>query len=227
MRILVSIAFLLIVNICLGQYPTTQNLGNTPQTLVNSNAIKSKFINSGIFADTTAANADPYIKFYNGATILTYTGGVKTWARYDNTWVLQTGSGGGSMVYPAAGIALSTGSAWGSSIASSTANQLLRRNAANTGYEFFTPTYILPSDTAAMLGGYVRSTRFLDSLTAHWSAIQGKVNISDTGTMLSPYLRKIDTANIRPRLYAGSNVTITGTYHNLTIASSGGGGGSI
>jgi len=33
-----------------------------------------------------------------------------------------------------------------------------------------------------------------------------------------------DTANIKPRLYAGSNITITGTYPNLTIAASGGGG---
>ena len=34
-----------------------------------------------------------------------------------------------------------------------------------------------------------------------------------------------DTANIRPRLTAGANVTITGSYPNLTIASTGGGGG--
>lgn len=33
-----------------------------------------------------------------------------------------------------------------------------------------------------------------------------------------------DTANVRPRLYAGTNVTIIGTYPNLTIAASGGGG---
>lgn len=33
-----------------------------------------------------------------------------------------------------------------------------------------------------------------------------------------------DTANLRPRLYAGTNVTITGTYPNQTIAASGSGG---
>ncbi len=37
-----------------------------------------------------------------------------------------------------------------------TASQLLRRNAGNTAYEFFTPTYILPSDTASMLTNYLR-----------------------------------------------------------------------
>jgi len=100
------------------------------------------------------------------------------YSKADSSLKIYTGSqwisvgAGGSMVYPGAGIALSTGSAWGSSIASSTATQLLRRNAANTGYEFFTPTYILPADTATMLSGYTRLTRFLDSLTAHWAAIQ-------------------------------------------------------
>jgi len=42
---------------------------------------------------------------------------------------------------------------------------------------------------------------------------------------LGTKLNITDTANMRVRLYAGSNVTITGTYPNLTIASSGGGGG--
>lgn len=46
-------------------------------------------------------------------------------------------------------------------------------------------------------------------------SVQGNVNLK---------LNITDTANIKPRLYAGSNVTITGTYPDLTIASSGGGG---
>jgi len=48
-------------------------------------------------------------------------------------------------------------------------------------------------------------------------SVQANVNLK---------LNITDTANMRVRLYAGSNVTITGTYPNLTIASSGGGGGS-
>lgn len=68
------------------------------------------------------------------------------------------------------------------------------------------------SDSASMLAGYTRLTRFADSLTAHNNKIDTKLNISDT-------------ANIKPRLYAGTNVTITGTYPNQTIAASGGGGG--
>jgi len=45
-------------------------------------------------------------------------------------------------------------------------------------------------------------------------SVQGNVNLK---------LNITDTANMRARLYAGSNVTITGTYPNLTIASTGGG----
>lgn len=45
-------------------------------------------------------------------------------------------------------------------------------------------------------------------------SVQSNVNLK---------LNITDTANIRARLYAGSNVTITGTYPNLTIASTGGG----
>ena len=44
-------------------------------------------------------------------------------------------------------------------------------------------------------------------------------------TSINTKLNISDTANMRPRLYAGSNVTITGTYPNLTIASTGGGSG--
>lgn len=46
-------------------------------------------------------------------------------------------------------------------------------------------------------------------------------------SILNLKLNISDTANMRPRLYAGANVTITGTYPNITIAASGGGGGSI
>ncbi len=38
---------------------------------------------------------------------------------------------------------------------------------------------------------------------------------------------KFDTANIKPRFVAGTNVTFTGTYPNITISSSGGTGGGI
>ena len=55
-------------------------------------------------------------------------------------------------------------------------------------------------------------------------AIKKCVKYTDTSTMLVKYLRKSDTANIRFRPVAGSNITLSGTYPNITIAASGGGG---
>jgi hypothetical protein len=62
--------------------------------------------------------------------------------------------------------------------------------------------------------------------------VSGKVNYTDTAAMLAPYatdaqlalkLNIVDTANMRLRPIAGSNMTISGTYPNLTFAASGGG----
>lgn len=104
------------------------------------------------------------------------------------------------------------------------------------------------TDTASMLVGYVRGARLNDTASAIRSSIpnvSGKVNYTDTSAMLTPYLRKgdtasmlapyatdadlalklniIDTANMRIRPIAGSNMTISGTYPNITFAASGGG----
>jgi hypothetical protein len=56
-----------------------------------------------------------------------------------------------------------------------------------------------------------------------------KLNTSDTTSLsnrINTKLNITDTANIRLRPIAGTNITITGTYPNLTINSAGGGGGS-
>ena len=45
-------------------------------------------------------------------------------------------------------------------------------------------------DTAAMLAGYTRVTRFLDSLSAVQTRLNTKLNISDTASMLSNYYNK-------------------------------------
>ena len=99
------------------------------------------------------------------------------------------------------------------------------------------------TDTATMLAPYVLGSRLADTaaaIRADIPNVSGKVNYSDTASMLANYLRKADTAslsnrintklnitdtaNIRLRPIAGANMSITGTYPNLTFAAAGGGG---
>lgn len=110
--------------------------------------------------------------------------------------------------------------------------------------------YYASSDTNKVLGvdanGYFRlrtktSGSSFDTSTLNLtSRFAQKVNYSDTASMLLPYLRNVDTstlsnrineklnitdtANMRLRPIAGANMTISGTYPNITFASSGGGG---
>ena len=55
-----------------------------------------------------------------------------------------------------------------------------------------------------------------------WTAFNGKVNISDTATMLSPYLRKVDTASLSNRINTKQNtitLTTSGTSGLATFSS--------
>lgn len=54
-------------------------------------------------------------------------------------------------------------------------------------------------------------------------AIKKCVKYTDTSAMLNKYLRKSDTANIRFRPIAGSNIILKGTYPNITIEATSGG----
>ena len=80
------------------------------------------------------------------------------------------------------------------------------------------------ADTNSMLGGYLRK---VDTSTLS-TRIDARVKYVDTAAMLAPYatdaqvalkLNIVDTANMRIRPIAGSNMTISGTYPNVTFAS--------
>ena len=103
MRVLLSILFLLLFINSFGQYSNNSYQSNE-NTLANFSrsatptlygAIKAKIVNAGIFSDTTTANLDLALKYYNGATIMTYSSGVEYWVRYNNQWWKVNGSGGG------------------------------------------------------------------------------------------------------------------------------------
>jgi len=116
-------------------------------------------------------------------------------------------------VYPEVGIAVSTGSAWASSVPNNSSNWNIAFNDKITNAEFtgtttktltltqydggtFTPTFtdlqgIVAADTASMLTPYLRrADTSLLNLTSRFAA---KLNLSDTSNMLVPYLRKADT----------------------------------
>lgn len=81
------------------------------------------------------------------------------------------------------------------------------------------PALILPSISAVNVIGGILSFPTGSSGTL--------MRLSDTSTLsnrINTKLNITDTANIRLRAIAGANMSITGTYPNLTFASSGGGG---
>ena len=84
------------------------------------------------------------------------------------------------------------------------------------------------ADTALALRALIPSAIDTTSLS---NRIDARLKYTDTASMLAPYatdaqvalkLNIVDTANMRIRPIAGSNMTITGTYPNVTFAASGG-----
>ena len=92
----------------------------------------------------------------NSLLIFNYSTNQFEWRDSTNsTWAALGAGGGGSMVYPGAGIPLSTGSAWGTSITDNSANW-------NTAFGW-----------GNHAGLYPTITRFNDSLTAHTTRFNG------------------------------------------------------
>ena len=94
-----------------------------------------------------------------------------------------------SMVYPSAGIAVSTGSAWGTSITDNSTNWNTVTGKVNyTDTSSMLSPYqrsafaVKYSDTASMLSPYARSNSI--------PSLSGVVKYSDTSSMLSPYARQ-------------------------------------
>ncbi len=97
-----------------------------------------------------------------------------------------------------------------------TASQLLRRNAGNTGYEFFTPTYLTANQTIT-LSGAVTGSGTTAITTTLANSVVGIANLSATGTAsASTYLRGDNTwATI-----SGGSLT-DGDKGDITVSASG------
>lgn len=104
-KILTTIVFILICYLGYGQtYPVPINVANAPTQIGLNNAFKGKLIITS-FVDTTAANAEGYLKNYDGALIKTVTPANAIWYRELDSakWVMIQPQGGGTPV---------TGQAW-------------------------------------------------------------------------------------------------------------------
>ena len=191
------------------------------------------------------------------------------------TWPNQTinsSGGGGGMVYPGAGIPLSTGSAWGTSYNSTGTGDVVLSTSPTlvtpllgtpTSGNFSTGTFTWPTfnqnttGTAANVTGTVAianggtgqttaaaaitaltgtqtSGQYLrsDGTNAALAAIQAgdvpTLNQNTTGTAANVTgivaVANGGSGTATPALVAGTNVTITGSWPNQTINSTGGGG---
>lgn len=152
-------------------------IGVTVDTTSLSNRINTK-------VESLYRSADSVYAVINGIPVFQY--------------IDSTGGGGGSMVYPLAGLALSTGSAWGTSVTDNSTNwntvinRVLYTDTATmlANYKHWAAGYTKNSDTSAMLTnyrhwleGYLKGTD-----TAGLSfRINQKLNIADTASMLANY----------------------------------------
>ena len=180
-------------------------IGFVGEAQINYLPIKSRYkLIAGLFDSTLhiPSGTTPSLRTggHTGSGALFYRTSDSTVYVYTGTqWVSVKGSGGG-------------GSADSTVFAT-----LYRLDTAKVAIRLSIAGKLNISDTAALVAGYTRLQRFTDSLAAHTTRFNGVTSSLATKLNIS------DTANMRPRLYAGSNVTITGTYPNLTIASTGGG----
>ncbi|CAB5194726.1 Intramolecular chaperone auto-processing domain containing protein [uncultured Caudovirales phage] len=158
------------------------------------------------------------------------------------TWPNQTiAAAGAAQVYPGAGIANSTGSAWGTSYSTTGSGTVL---ALATSPTFVTPVLGTPTSgnfstgtftwptfnqnttgTAANITATSNSTlTTLSALSLPGSQVSGNISGNAANVTGIVAVANGGTGTATPALVAGTNVTITGTWPNQTIAASGGGG---
>lgn len=131
-------------------------------------------------------------------------------------------------------ITIPTASTSGVGLLSSTDWDLFnsKLNAADTNY--LSESKLNISDTASMMAAAPRVQRFLDSVTNLKTSINLKLNKSDTTSMLTPYLRKVDTTgkfitSVFRKVASDSVFYVKGganTFAFLDSIGTGGGGGS-
>jgi hypothetical protein len=213
----------------------------TGQIIQNSGVIisDSNVITGGTWNGTAIAVA------YGGTGTATPSIVAGTNVTVTGSWPNQTiNATGSAQVYPGAGIANSTGSAWDTSYTTTGTGTVL---ALATSPTFVTPVLGTPTSgnfstgtftwptfnqnttgTAANITASSNSTiTTLSSLSLPGSQVSG--NISGNAANVTGIVAVVNggTGTATPGLVQGANVTITGTWPNQTIASTAGGTGTV
>jgi hypothetical protein len=203
---------------------TSANLG-TPSAINLANATNVPMAQaSGVLAVNRGGTGTATPNLVQGANV-TITG----------TWPNQTiAAAGAAQVYPGAGIANSTGSAWGTSYTTTGTGTVL---ALATSPTFVTPVLGTPTSgnfstgtftwptfnqnttgTAANITASSNSTiTTLSSLSLPGSQVSGNISGNAANVTGIVAVANGGTGTATPALVAGTNVTITGSWPNQTI----------
>ena len=138
---------------------------------------------------------------------------------------------GGSGVTSITGVVIGNGASNYSAV-TGTANQLLRRNAGNTAYEFFTPSASdIPSLSSlylplggGTLTGAIETHAITPDITETYDIGEPSFQYNNVYAK-RVYSNGTELKNVS--LTAGTGISITGTYPSLTIAATGGGSASL
>lgn len=144
------------------------------------------------------------------------------------TWPNQTiAAAGAAQVYPSAGIANSTGSAWGTSYSTTGSGTVV---ALATSPTFVTPALGVPASGDFSSGTFTWPT-FNQNTTGTAAGLSATLAVASGGTGQTSYtdgqlLIGNSTGNTltKATLTAGANITITNSAGGITIAAAGGGG---
>jgi hypothetical protein len=227
-----------------GSGPLTLSLSNNALTgSIKTGSIASggtNLVTSGTIYSYLTSNYDKYTSWnlyvdgtnYKSVTsnaFVNFAAGSNITLSYANSTItINAASGGGSMVYPGAGIAVSTGSAWGTSITNNSAKW-------NTAY-----TYRLTSATGSGPLTLSLSNNALTGSIATGNVVSGGTNLVTGGTVYSYLASNYDkysywnlyvggtlraniTATSLVNFVGGTNVTLaySSTNNTVTINSTG------
>ena len=182
---------------------------------------KPSYSYSEVGAASSGHNHDGWYDYY-GAWILNVNSGANYYVYGYNTVNFIAGSnitlsqsganitisatGSGSMVYPSAGIAVSTGSAWGTSITNNSANW-------NTAYNNMGKVYVGTGTTGCVMNGYYFASNISNAVVLNLSTspTSGDGLPITSGGVYTALAGKAALAGSSSQAFSTANLTVSGT----------------